>query len=288
MRALRGAGTSGLAAIAPVRGRFVRPLLDVGRMELREWLAERGLAWREDPTNDDTSFERNWIRHELIPLISRRRPGASKSLARAATLARADEHVLDALADDVVERAQTDAVGVLLEGFDLLPSAIASRAVRKVCWTMGEDPSFFDVTELLEGRRCGSLVAQLLPEGLAIVRDPVPVPQPLPLAEHTEIASSEWGVRVRVGTVPAGSALRSRRPGDRVRTARGTRKVQDVLVDAKVPRVLRDLVPIVANAEGAVAVVGQTVPDTASGIVIDVEPYEPTWSRAAWWSRATS
>jgi tRNA(Ile)-lysidine synthase len=303
MRALRGAGTGGLAAIAPARGAFVRPLLEMERGELRSWLEERNLEWREDPTNEDTSFERNWIRHELMPLIDRRRPGARKSLARASTLARSDERVLDALADDVFTRAQVDDAGVLFEDLDMQPAAIASRVLRKACWQLGEEPSYADVSRLLDGSRarCGALIADRLPEGLALVRDPLPVPSELILAnDNGEFALTDWGIRVRVGPAsppawswraqfPAnGAVIRSRRPGDRVRTTGGSRKVSDVLVDAKVPRVLRDLVPIVANRAGAVAVVGHNVPAAASGMVVDVEPHEPSWSRAAVWSRATS
>jgi tRNA(Ile)-lysidine synthase len=301
MRAMRGSGTGGLAGIAPVRGIFVRPLLDVTGAELRDWLRDRSLDWREDATNADKRFERNWVRHELMPLITKRRPGAAKALARIASLARADEQTLDALADDVVERAHRDDAGILFEDIDLVPRAVATRAVRKACWLLGREPSYADVSELLVagGARCGALTAHRMREGLAIVRDPVAVPEPLVLSSGV-IASAAWGIRIRVGpasevrwrwrsVLPGDAAVvRSRRPGDRIRTTGGTRKVQDVLTDAKVPRVLRDLVPMITVGDAVVGVVGLTRLDGTSDTVVDVEPWNPSWSRAALWSRATS
>jgi tRNA(Ile)-lysidine synthase len=78
--------------------------------------------------------------------------------------------------------------------------------------------------------------------------------------------------------------IRSRRPGDRVRTRAGTRKVSDVLVDAKVPRPLRDFVPVLASADGALAVVGLTRYAGGGEGMVCVQPDRPSWSRAVVWS----
>jgi tRNA(Ile)-lysidine synthase len=70
MRVLAGAGVRGLAAIPPVRGRVIRPLLDVRRPALRELLVAAGLPWLEDPTNQDRRFARNRIRHDVLPVLA--------------------------------------------------------------------------------------------------------------------------------------------------------------------------------------------------------------------------
>ena len=294
MRAVRGSGTGGLGGIRPVRGIFVRPLLDVRRDDLRAWLTERRLPWREDETNADTRFERNWIRNEVMPLVERRRAGAVAALARTAAFARADDETLEAMASEVVERAELDDAGVLFGDLRLVPRSIASRAVRQVCWRFAERPTSTDVQLMLDsdGARCGSLVARRIGGGLAIMRDPAPVPQPLPITGDVE--SADWGVRVGVGgeamrwTCPAPKdtrlMLRSRRPGDRVRTRAGSRKVSDVLVDAKIPRALRDFVPILATEDAALAVVGLTTCAAPSGLSVGVEPRGPSWSRAVLWT----
>jgi tRNA(Ile)-lysidine synthase len=300
---MRGSTVSG---IAPVRGIFVRPLLDVAGAELREWLAERGLEWREDPTNLDTRFERNWVRHELMPMLVARRAGVAKALARAGAFARADEDVLDALADEVISRAEVDDVGLLIgDELSVLPTAIASRAIRKSFRALGEEASA-DATEDVLGlgprgrMRAGSVLVQRIPEGIAFVRAQGVAPAPVRLDEG-RAASRDWAVTVRLGTaaderwtwrthLPEATdvVIRSRRPGDRVGTAAGTRKVQDVLVDAKVPLPLRDLVPVVTVHDEPIAVVGLTTAPHAGPVVLDVQPFEPTWSRAILWNRAAA
>jgi tRNA(Ile)-lysidine synthase len=95
LRLMRGAGARGLAGIYPVAGRVVRPLLDVRREELREYLETRGQDYCEDSTNLDLSIPRNRIRHELIPYLERAfTPGIIEVFAREADAARADaEHL---------------------------------------------------------------------------------------------------------------------------------------------------------------------------------------------------
>ena len=89
---LRGTGLAGLAGIYPVAGLIIRPLLEIGRGELRLYLGELGQSWREDITNRDTSRVRARIRHQLIPLLQRDFHAAVVArFARLADHAREDE-----------------------------------------------------------------------------------------------------------------------------------------------------------------------------------------------------
>jgi len=91
LRLIRGSGPRGLAGIYPRFGRVVRPLLEVSRAELRHYLAGRGVPFREDETNRDTTIPRNRVRHELIPFLKERfSPGVVEVLAREAAIARDD------------------------------------------------------------------------------------------------------------------------------------------------------------------------------------------------------
>ncbi len=73
-RMLRGTGIRGLGGIRPMRvfgngSRFARPMLCVGRREILEYLGRRGLKWREDHTNAECTYTRNYIRHRLLPAL---------------------------------------------------------------------------------------------------------------------------------------------------------------------------------------------------------------------------
>src|SRR5579864_2789111 len=120
---LRGTGLTGLAGIYPAAGMIVRPLLELGREEVREYLSEMGQSWREDATNQDTSRTRARIRHELIPLLQQDFDRATVTrLARLAMHAREEEAFWRALEDErfraLATREFSDAVSLSIE--DLL------------------------------------------------------------------------------------------------------------------------------------------------------------------------
>jgi tRNA(Ile)-lysidine synthase len=95
----RGAGVAGLAAMP---GRFERggivfhrPWLSVSREEIEAWLTVRGLSWMEDPSNADTRYTRNRIRHEVLPALLRAFPGIRASVARSTAHAAQAQRLLD-------------------------------------------------------------------------------------------------------------------------------------------------------------------------------------------------
>src|SRR5438309_8114840 len=91
-RVLRGTGPAGLAAIYPVNGQVVRPLLGVRRAELREYLNNLGQPWREDASNQDRSRLRSRLRHEVLPILEREiQPAIVDHLGRLAAMSREDE-----------------------------------------------------------------------------------------------------------------------------------------------------------------------------------------------------
>jgi len=101
---LRGTGLTGLAGIYPMAGHVVRPLLDVRRQELRDYLAALQQPWREDRTNLDTTRLRARIRQVLLPVLeSAFQPAAVAHLGRLAALARQEEAFWNALLADRCE-----------------------------------------------------------------------------------------------------------------------------------------------------------------------------------------
>ena len=100
----RGTGPSGLAGIYPVAGTIIRPLLEIGRVELRDYLLGLKQPWREDVSNQDTSRTRARIRHKLLPLLQQEfEPATVAHLSRLAGLAREEEIFWHALEDERFE-----------------------------------------------------------------------------------------------------------------------------------------------------------------------------------------
>lgn len=116
----RGAGVPGLASMprrSPCgKGIHLRPLLDVTRAELRASLADAGLAWIEDPSNDDVRFDRNFLRHRVIPVLQQRWPSLATSVVRSAEHLASAQGLLDEVASAdyaVAEEGQRLRVPVL-------------------------------------------------------------------------------------------------------------------------------------------------------------------------------
>jgi tRNA(Ile)-lysidine synthase len=135
LRLLRGAGATGLAGMRPRRGDVVRPLLAVSRREVLAHLRERGLAWKEDPSNADLAHRRNRVRHELVPYLEERfNPGIRASLARtAAVLAEEASHVRGEAEELLAAIAREEDGAFLLRRSALAeaPTAVARAAIRQ-------------------------------------------------------------------------------------------------------------------------------------------------------------
>ena len=106
MRLKQGASLLSLAGIRPRRGNILRPLLQFKRVELTEWAVEQGLTWVEDPTNRDTSFLRNDLRHGILSDLRQQNPDLISQLARVADLGRQYEAWLTTAAAEFIEQAQ--------------------------------------------------------------------------------------------------------------------------------------------------------------------------------------
>ena len=128
LKLARGAGSSGLGGVYPRRGGIVRPLLDVSREDIRQWLWARGQGWVEDESNADLSNPRNRIRHRVLPELDAAYGGPTRAqLARAADLAREDGQWLDeraaerlaALARRGQDCVEFDASALLMEPMPL-------------------------------------------------------------------------------------------------------------------------------------------------------------------------
>lgn len=119
LQLLRGAGVRGLAGIAEAKtfacGRLLRPLLGFTRDELLDYAQRHSLSWVEDSSNRDTRHSRNFLRHEVLPLLEQRWPAARRLIVRAGEHAAQASQVLDAVADnDLAMATYTDSVALFV------------------------------------------------------------------------------------------------------------------------------------------------------------------------------
>lgn len=94
----RGAGVKGLAGMATVSRKLLRPLLDVPRKTLLEYAKQHRLAWVEDESNLETKYDRNFIRHEVLPVLAKQYPAIRQTISRSAQHMAEANNLLDEIA----------------------------------------------------------------------------------------------------------------------------------------------------------------------------------------------
>ena len=262
---------------------IVRPLLAIRRGELRDWLRQRGLGWCEDPSNANETIPRNGVRHSILPALAARGGGEGevvRQLAQSAAILREEDAYLEGVAYAwLAESAATDDFPLARARAEL-PLALRRRVAR--AWLLGaagaEGSGFASVETVLGladgavatlpgGRRvgCAEGVVHILPEGRLVAPPPeavLPVPGALRWGDYTVETSLGGEIvreRGRLDGWPARCTLsaeriagrplsvRGRQPGDRMAPCqmRGTKKLQDIFTDGKLPESRRDAYPVV-------------------------------------------
>ncbi len=142
-RFLRGSGTGGMAGMRPLTEEgLARPLIEIERAEVEEFLKDRGVAWREDASNRDSRFARNRIRHDLLPRLTQENPRLTATLARLAAVAGDEESYWDAEIRRVVEgRLLINTPGVVfrVDWIGALHPAVARRVIRSAIVSVKAD-----------------------------------------------------------------------------------------------------------------------------------------------------
>ena len=247
MHLLRGCGLAGMRGMPARRGRFVRPFLNVWRADVMTYLDSRGVVAIEDPANSNPAYARVRMRKRVLPALERDRPGIVRRLHAAASRAAAMQESITDQAGGTRSR----------ETIASMSPAVAAECMRTLYADAGGRlPSLNRrqleaMIRLAAGPRGGTGID--LPGDLRyrVVGSRVEVvPRVPPLMEAV------LNVRSCAGCSEAGAihlkpdlklTLGHRRPGLRMRPAggAGTRKLQDILVDARVPREERDALPLV-------------------------------------------
>lgn len=282
MHLLRGSGIDGLAGMRPRTGVIVRPLLCLSREEIETYCREKNLQPRRDETNYLPDAERNRIRLELLPLLRSYRPSMDDALCRLAAAQAETADFLQASADAVWAQVMETNDGQLLlrrKPYDELPAAIRKALLRRVAEMLGlrHALEFSHYEALDEFCRFGETGKRLmLPKGgeaecsydKVILRQSavgsvlwdersLAIPGVTRIEEiGLTIYASPWEKRdekiedplfavADLDELSLPLAVRGRRKGDSFRLENGGRqKVKSLLIDRKVPRELRDVVPI--------------------------------------------
>lgn len=272
---------------------FIRPLLGISRHDIEVYCSEHELSPRSDRSNLSQDYLRNRLRLDLIPKLLREyNPALVPTLASVSEILREEEDWLGAQADTAYLRCCIAGTGVALSGSAVLaePVALARRVVRMAFEKAVGEPADLDlphVSRVLELMGQPGSRELHLPWGVRVISeygscsftaatDPVSgmteAEWPLSLTEPTSLPElnlrveprwtcdpdGPWEASFDADRLPGPLSIRHRRPGDRIWPVgmTGSKKLQDIFVDAKVPVRLRDRVPLLASGDDVLWVIG--------------------------------
>lgn len=279
MHVFRGSGIDGLCGIKEDDGILIRPLLHTDRAVIERYIAERGVKYRDDESNADENYTRNYLRKTVIPLIKKCYTNLDGSLAAIARQA--------AYASSYI-RGESDAP-YLEDGEAVLdvsaldqPSAVASSSIFRALELIGArvdcEGTHIEAVKSLKDKKTGARVC--LPhfvevernrDKLYFYRKETKDNAVIPFREG-ETAIGGYVVRTDaesgrlcfdLNKIPEDAVVRTRREGDRFKRFKGGEKsLGDYLTDIGCPRHKRDNIPLVAAGNEVLIVCGVEISDS--------------------------
>ena len=301
MRLLRGSGPAGLSGIPPVRKKIIRPLIEIERVEIEEYLRKNNIEYIKDPSNESLKYLRNKIRHTLMPVIKSISPQATKIISKTADIIREENDYINVTVTKALMRLMSRKTDQKVELFcnpmEVLNIVILRRALRvaidNVKDLRGIDFDHIEkIIDLIKKGKPGDRI--YLPKGIKAIKNystlvisaeppkklsiyEISNPGEIFLSEASIVLSIEeinreeikdFGdgkntVYVDIEKIKFPLIIRPRKPGDFFYPFGfgKKKKIQDFFVDEKIPRDERDLIPIIENSGEIVFIAGYRLDD---------------------------
>lgn len=282
---VRGSGLDGMCGIAPKRGRIIRPLLEVPKKEIMELLEENQIDYCIDETNSDVNYDRNKIRHNIIPEFQDINPKALTHITEMTNRLTEVAEYISIEAHGLLQIAKEDGDKLRKRTIATAPRVIASQALKDYLsrfMPQQKDVSATHIETILgllneDGERQVKLPYKktliISYETIYVVEDEggeAESGEPLESDFSFREFDYEQGVKYPTDTytkwfdcdrITDNVVIRTRAEGDYLTIdAVGNHKsIQDYFVDAKIPRHLRDTIPLVCDGSHVMWVVGYRI-----------------------------
>lgn len=280
LQLVRGTGLHGLGGMAPASGRLLRPLLGLRRADTESYLRSHSLPHVDDATNAGSDYRRNRLRHTVLPLLAEENPQIVPALGRMAAGLRQDEALLSQLASQALAQARRGAA-LDCAAVDALHPALRARVLRAFSPVALTAQHTRALEALIAGHSGSAAVS--LPDGWVARRAygrlwvasaqstawqpavlPVPGEAMLPgwhvgcafCVSEGETSQNRYTFYLSHDTISGKLRLRPRQTGDALRLPGGSRTLKRLMIDRKIPVWERDLLPVLADDAGVLAVPG--------------------------------
>ncbi len=278
MRIFRGTGIRGLRGIVDRPG-FIHPMINYTRQEIREYALENGIPYREDSTNYESAYTRNYLRHAILPEVKNRFPQYEKAVVSLGKVAEELEDYLMLNRVRAVGHPDQHITTLPISVLDMHP-AIAKKSFAEALREIGceKDIESSHLTALLKLKDSENGARINLPFGYDAYRTNKNI-SIVKREEYGEFnakfdingsyAYSGFtysfketdeivkGLTFDADKIPSDAVIRTRADGDRFRRYGGKEKsLSDYLTDLKMPRYMRHKVVVIASGHTVYAVLG--------------------------------
>ena len=264
----RGSGIKGLCGIPPKRDIYIRPLILCTRQDVENYCEKNGLSFMTDSTNLSDDYTRNKIRHNVLPLLKEINPAVLECLTRTALTLTEDNSALEAKAEELLFKCESDD-GLVVSEFSNVSPAIAKRTIIKYVNSLFKDLELYNlhINALYDiALNCGKAN---LPKGLyGVCKNGI-----LTVSDGEYNENTEFSVKLLKKTnvnnlfsndvldcdkIIGSPIVRTRRTGDSIRLKnRGcTKSLNKLFTENKIPPKIRDSIPVVADDMGVIWVYG--------------------------------
>lgn len=277
MHVFRGSGIDGLCGISEDDGMMIRPLLSTDRKTIEEYVAEKKVPYRDDESNFDESYTRNYLRNSAFPVLKKAYPNIERSLAM---LAKQAFYAKSYISGSSVSPVEKDGEATLdLSALDQ-PPALASSSIFRALELIGArvdcESVHIESVKSLKDKKTGTRVC--LPHYFEVERgkgklyfyrkedkDGTVLPfvgSRFEIGGYEVTLGSAGKLFLDVSKIPEGAVIRTRREGDRFKRFKGGEKsLGDYLTDVGCPLHLRDNIPVVAVGSRVLVVCGMEISD---------------------------
>ncbi len=262
MHMARGAGLRGIRGMSLVQNHILRPLLGVPKHDLADLLRKERIPFRTDVTNFDLNLKRNYFRHVLIPELKAEWPQLETDLLALAELAKKETEKREREAKQWIKKQVTDHT-FSRQAF----LKLGDHAQSEVLFTLaGREDLYRKAVEELKSlihkgatgkqKKFGPWIFRV--EYDEVLLHPKKPPEFLPDKPQPILGKIQWGEWTLSSRGAKGLYARPWKPGDRFSPSgmHGTKKIQDLFVDLKIPKSERHRIPIITDREKRILAVG--------------------------------
>lgn len=314
MRIIRGTGLDGLRAMDYKNNNIIRPILDIKKSEIMDYLEGEKISYALDKTNFETDYTRNKIRLDIIPQIEKINPNFIDSLVSLSLIAKDDLSILDKNVEETyrkLAKIKKNQVYLKKEDFDNIDDALAKRIIRRAIYDIKGHiknfskeniDTFLSIKDLDNGKFIvkDDLVLRKSYDYyiLELASDEKKLEKVYELGEDSTINFD--GIMIKSSIIDSRTykkdkntgyfdydllkfplKVRTRRPGDRFVPLSRTseKKVKDFFIDQKIDRKKRDQIPIILSNDQIIWLAGLRISDTfkvteRSKKILKIEVYD--------------